>query len=302
MKSKSILYFSGIEVASLLLFVVLCSFFIYIVISYFKFKSQEGMAVNSPKKEVGVVCMMKKPKNLETWLNKHRELGIHHFYIRIEDTPELLNYLQVQDDVTFMDGKGNEYNSYNVQQKRQDNMVDHYLKIAQNDGNNIQWLVHIDCDEILEGDLEEIKNLPDDVHTFWFENKEAKFSKVPEQKDNCFNASKFYKCSEHPDKCVSYGNGKSGAKVCKQTRGNGPHRCKSIDPKGKEIKLENIYVKHYESCDLETYKRKFKRMANQDNNTSNDIPFSYYKDSIDAINQKDDTLLKNVFEKYRVEK
>ena len=38
--------------------------------------------------------MMKSPKNIDTWLRKHRNLGIQHFYIRLEETPDLEEYLK----------------------------------------------------------------------------------------------------------------------------------------------------------------------------------------------------------------
>jgi len=36
---------------------------------------------------IAIVSMMYKPKNVESWLEIHRNLGISHFYIRLENTP-----------------------------------------------------------------------------------------------------------------------------------------------------------------------------------------------------------------------
>jgi len=238
-KSLSYKYASFIDLAALLFFTLIGSLFVYIIIHYFQWKSQEGFLENkndykNDNKEesvkIGAVTMMKDPKNLETWLQMNRKAGISHFYIRLEESPDVLPFLQEQEDVTIVKGKSSGVNEYNEIQTRQDLMVNDFLEQAQTDGNQIQWIIHMDADELIEGDLDEIRQQPENVHTFWMQNEEAKFDKIPRKQDNCFVASKFYDCAERPDKCVSYGNGKSGARVCKETSANGPHRCKYFKP------------------------------------------------------------------------
>ena len=113
---------------------------------------------------------MYRPKNVETWLEIHRKLGINHFYIRLEDTPELVEYLGSQPDVTLMVASSNrDSNQYATLQTRQIETVDKVIDLCRQKG--IEWLIHIDCDEILEGDLNEIYNLPKNVGTFWMQNR-----------------------------------------------------------------------------------------------------------------------------------
>jgi hypothetical protein len=205
--------------------------------------------------------------------------------------------LQSQKDVVVQIGKSTGENEYNEIQVRQRKMMNEALKSAKTD--NIQWIIHIDSDELLVGDLNEIRELPEDVRTFWMQNEEAKYAKIPRAADNCFTASAFYNCAEYPDKCVSYGNGKPGGRAELDVSEHGPHRFKSNAKNAREVKVK-VIVQHYESCDFEMYKNKFKHLANQDEKTRKDIPFSYYKESIDAAKQPGDEAMERVFTKYRI--
>ena len=64
------------------------------------------------------------------------------------------------------------------------------------------------------------------------------------------------------------------------------------------IKLKDLEVEHYESCDFDIYKDKFKGLSVQDKN--NNIPFSYYNESIEAAKENDDNKLREIYSKYRV--
>ena len=43
---------------------------------------------------LGVVCMTKQPLDFFAWLRHHRRTGVEHFFVRVEDTPELARALQ----------------------------------------------------------------------------------------------------------------------------------------------------------------------------------------------------------------
>ena len=233
---------------------------------------------------------MYKTKNIETLLQIHRNLGISNFYIRLEDTPELINYLKSQPDITLEIGTSNASNQYNSIMDRQLKMANDALKLCKND--NISWLIQIDCDEILEGDINEILNLPDSVDTFWMQNHEAVYSGIPNTTDNCFQAKYFKDCGKLNSNCVSYINGKGGGRTIPSVSSDGCHRFK-----GKfEIKLNNMIVKHYESCDFEQYIKKYQRY--QKGVILKDIPFPYYRERILAKDDKEK--LKKVYERYRV--
>ena len=158
-KSLSYQYASWIDMAAFALFAIVCAMFVYIIINYFQWKSTEGFQEEEPDK-IAAVTMMKNPKNVETWLKKNRASGIGHFYIRLEDSPDVLSYLNDQSDVTVHVGKSKGINEYEDIQHRQVKMVDECLEKAQTDGSNAKWLIHIDADELIDGDLDEIRQQP----------------------------------------------------------------------------------------------------------------------------------------------
>ena len=305
---RSIQFRNWIDFAVIIMLVFIGIAIYTMITRYFKWKSEqvqdelrqiEGF-VQEEKTNIGIVSMIKQPKNLDTWLQKHRAIGIRHFYIRLEDTPELLDFLHDQSDVTLHVGKGTGVNEYTEIQKRQNVWVDDALKLAENDNIGVEWLIHIDGDELLEGDLHQIQDFPDSVRTFWMQNVEARYERVPEKEDNCFSAKCFINCAEHPDKCVSYGNGKGGGRVATDVSANGPHRFKSSKSDSDE-NIDGIVVQHYESCDFEQYKQKFQRLSVQDNKKGggDETPFSYYNESIAAA-KKGVHELKEIYTKYRI--
>ena len=251
---------------------------------------------------IAIVSMMKNPKNIDTWLAHHRVMGISRFYIRLEDTPSLEGYLAEQPDVVVWNGKSTGKNEYTDKQRRQDDLVNGALKQAAEDG--MAWLIHIDSDELLSGPdgvLDEVRALTENVRVFWMQNEEAKFATIPQSTDQCFAAAKFVNCSVKPDQCASYGNGKGGGRVAPDVSAHGPHRFKTNRLGAKEPKLSKLIVQHYESCDFDMYKEKYRGLAVQDRDEN--IPFSYYKDSIEAakkVGAEGDEALKRVFLQYRV--
>ena len=237
---------------------------------------------------VALISCIYKPKNIETWLQIHRNFGISRFYINLENTPELVNYLKEQPDVSLSVSNSDNKNNYLSLQDRQVEFIQKALILAKKD--NIDFVVHIDSDEILEGDINEILSLPPDVSTFWMQNYEAVYEKIPDKSDNCFQAKKYLDCSN--EICASYINGKGGARVIPSIKVIGPHRFAGTE---KEIKL-NIIIKHYESCDFDQYIKKYKNLL-KDVDLSK-IPFVYYRKSIENSGNIDK--LKEIYTKYRV--
>jgi len=248
------------------------------------------------KQEIAIVSMMKSPKNLETWLQIHRAIGIARFYIRLEETSDAEAFLQSQPDVHLQIGESTGINEYKEIQTRQNVWVNEALRLGQVDG--MSWLIHIDSDEIVEGDLDIVRRLPETTRTFWMQNVEAKYAAIPRAQDNCFTAAQFVNCAEPGSSCVSYANGKSGGRCSPDVSAFGPHRFTTLKKGGDDPKLEGIVVQHYESCDFAMYKEKYAGLAVQDQD--NDIPFPYYRDSIEAAKTGNDSELERVYAKYRV--
>jgi hypothetical protein len=264
---------------------------VLLLIIFKKYKNKNNKSSFGSTNNVALITLMYKPKNVETWLDLHRSFGISHFYIRLEDTPELIDYLESQPDITLMVASSDkDKNQYLTLQTRQIETVDKVLNMCKQD--NINWLIHIDCDEILSGDINEIKSLPESVGTFWMQNIEAVYNGVPGASDSCFKAKYYKDCGDSNSNCVSYVNGKGGGRIRNDVSCNGPHRFKSNSD---EVKI-NVVVKHYESCDFDQYLKKYTRLKKGVNLET--IPFEYYRESIKANGSKDK--LKNVYKKYRV--
>jgi len=274
---------------------------ILLVLSIFalkdKYENFEESYKPNNKLRVGIACMMRKPRDIQDWLNYHQSLGISRFYIRLEDTDELVNTLSSLSNVFLEVGESTGRDEYKVQQYRQCTFVNKMLKKAEED--NIDWLFHIDCDELISGDLNELSKLDDSVRTVVLNNIEAVYEDIPRDNDNCFKAVEFKDCSDPNSGCVAYVNGKSGGRVASDVSCYGPHRFKS-NRNGAIEKTISLIIKHFESCNFEIYKSKFKRMANKGGDV--EIPFPYYNESIEAAKEDNDSLLENVFRKYRVKR
>lgn len=245
--------------------------------------------------KVAVISSIYKPKNIETWIELNRKFGISHFYINLENTPELINYLNAQPDVTITIASPNEKNSYITQQTRQTQFVTDSLKVAKHD--NIDFIIHIDSDEILKGDINEIKSLPRDTLNFWMQNYEAVYSKIPSKSDNCFQAKRYRDCST--ETCASYINGKGGARIVSELgkiKPFGPHRFVVSGDQNFGVKLNKVKVLHYESCDFDNYVSKYQKYAKGADLSK--IPFVYYRESIENAENLDK--LKEIYTKYRV--
>ena len=238
---------------------------------------------------VALVTLIYKPKDIQRWLDLHRTFGISHFYIRLEDTPELITFFQQQPDVTLLiassEGEKNQFTSL---QQRQIDTVNKVIKTCKE-----TFLIHIDCDEVLSGNIQSIRSLPESIGTFWMQNYEAMYEHVPTETDTCFQAKKFIDCSK--ERCASYINGKSGCRISAPgVTMAGPHRFKS---NLKDEFMKEIIVEHYESCDFGQYIKKYQRLAKNGSDLKK-IPFQYYRESIEA--NGDTTKLEEIYKKYRV--
>lgn len=144
---------------------------------------------SSKKPRIAIATMMRKPIDLPLWLKHHRTLGINLFFIRLEDSPGWEDYLHSQPDVIYEIGQS-EINNYLTQQHRQINFVNQTIKKCKQ--KNIQWLFHIDSDELLNGSLDFLKNIPQHIKCLTYENAEALFD---ENEQHCFSAKTFLRCN-----------------------------------------------------------------------------------------------------------
>jgi len=288
--------------------IYLCIFAISLVLlkHYLRFKrrprweivdidSQEnfGEEPTPPECKVAIACLMRKPVDLSQWLEHHRQLGVSHFYIRLEDTREQEDFLKAQDDVSLTIAESDKSgNNYETLQTRQIEYVNKSLKDAKT--LKIDWMFHIDADELLHGSLNFLDTLDSKYKNVWMENAEAIFNldKKDQQNSTCFSTSKFLRCSNGAP-CRSYVNGKAGGRVVDGVGLKGPHnfhyRGKHTGDHVFNIPFNTLHVLHFDSCSFSAWVEKFHHLGKKKNDK---IPFTYYNESINAVEQAFNTYKK----------
>jgi len=252
-----------------------------------------GNKHQSPKKRIGIANMMKNPVDLPLWLKYHRNLGISKFFIRLEDSPSWEEYLKDMDDVYMEAGASDESgNNYTTVIDRQVKFVNSILRDTQKT-RDLDWLIHIDGDELIHGDIDSLMRLSDDVKTVKFINAEAIF-KEPKKRDSCFSATNFLRCDQGAP-CKSYVNGKAAGRTndlnvylagCHDFGYKGD----SSGVSNYKMPFETLHVLHFEGCSFGGWVEKFYHMSKGD---KGDMPFPYYKESIVATKKAHDMYKEN---------
>lgn len=239
--------------------------------------------------KIAIASMIMKPVDLSIWLDHHRSIGIKLFFIRLEDTPELIDYLEKQPDVILEIGEIDKNgNNYLTQNYRQDNLVNNSIQKCID--LNYDWIFHIDSDELLDGNFLFLNKLPKEIKCLKLLNAEAIYN---EDNKTCFSSSKFLKCIQGST-CRSYSNGKAGGRVEKGLASFGPHTFSYYNNYDNSvtynIPFEDLHILHFDSCSFEKWVSKFK---NYNVNNKSDIPFVYYNESMEIVNNAFD-----IYKKY----
>ena len=233
---------------------------------------------NKPTSTVGLITFMRKPIDLSLWFKHHRLLGVTHFFIRVEDTPELEDYLQNQKDVTFEMGESNkDGDNYMTLFERQITFINSTVNKAKS--MNIDWIFNVDVDELLHGTLQILDTIDSKYKCLKLENAEAVFR---EDEPTCFSAIKFLRCGKSAP-CRAYANGKSGARAEDGVESRGVHNFayngQTEGPNIYDVPFEDLHILHFDACSLGSWVEKYYHLSK---NSKKNIPFPYYYQSIDA--------------------
>lgn len=242
----------------------------------------------SRPRKVALVSTMRKPEELFVWLRHHRAFGISHFFIRTEDTPGLEDFLSTQQDISFEIGRSDAENNYMSVLGRQTDFANRSLKNAREMG--YEWIIHIDADELLDGSLDFLFSLEPHYKCLKIENAEATYE---ENNESCFSTQRFVKCSAAGSKCRAYANGKAGGRTEYGVKVSGVHDFYYSDDASHTyaVPFDTLHVLHFDSCSFGTWAEKFKHYGK---NKKDDIPFSYYNESITATGEAFKTYKKHV--------
>lgn len=276
MSLQQTMSFIGISMI-IIMFVVLYMVWKYRLLKQNVQESFQTVSSIKPSTKVAVAVLMRKPVDIFLWLKLHRNMGISHFFLRIEDTPGLEDFLITQKDITFEMKTSSKGNNYETLQQRQIDFVNQSIKQSKKMG--ISWLFHIDADEVLEGSLHFLDTLDEKYKSVKIENAEAIYQ---EGEETCFSAKKFLKCSENGASCRSYVNGKGGGRVMEGVALAGPHNFSYQGKIGDEatykVPFDQLHILHFDSCTFGSWNEKFQHLSKDAKN----IPFTYYNDSVDA--------------------
>lgn len=241
---------------------------------------------------VAFATFMRKPIDLPLWLKYHRKQGTRRFYIRLEDSPSWEEYLKNMPDVVLEVGSSDKSgNNYSTLIDRQRDYVNKILRKIRETGD-VDWLIHIDADELLYGDISEILRLPDTIKTVKLENAEAVFK--DEDQETCFSAKNFLRCGRNAP-CKSYVNGKSAGRAQDaEVALAGPHdfayRGEISGDFQYNMPFEKLRILHYDSCTAGSWIEKFIHLSKNDKGEN---PFPYYKSSIESVKKAYDVYKEN---------
>jgi len=268
-----------------LLFIIVVLLILLLYISVKLWWNSKTSAINFfNQKRVAFASLMRNPVDLPLWLKYHRKIGIKKFFIRLEDSPSWEEYLRDSPDVILEIGKSDETgNNYSSLIDRQKEYVN---KILKNVGQlyDIDWLIHIDADELLHGDINKLISLSEKYKTVKLENAEAIFDE--KKQDTCFSAKDFLRCSNEAP-CKSYVNGKpAGRTQDPNIILLGPHDFGYKNEINGEFKynmpFDDLHILHFEGCSFGGWVEKYYHLSKND---KKDMPFEYYKESMETAKQ-----------------
>ena len=232
---------------------------------------------------IGIAVMTRNPIAFETWLEHHRNIGIIHFFIRVEDSPQITKLLSMdrwKDHVTVTYATGSP--QYFTQMDRQNRHVNDSIRAARALG--LTHLVHIDDDELIyraagkEAFHSQLSVMG--ANSIKMRNIEAVYEKS--DCNNPFKSTKTF-CT-NPKLFSAYGNGKSiGSLDYTDLKAHGPH---IFTGKQETIPSYFALVIHYESSCFYKWKQKFSSYANDspDACKKGKIPFKFYCESLNSVN------------------
>ena len=238
-----------------------------------------------PKSRIAIATLMRSPLELPYWMQRYRDQGVVGFFIRLEDSPNWVRYLQDQPDVFDLEiGQSQPGTSnYHSLMDRQQTYVDKVLHDLAG-AHDIDFVLHLDQDELLDGSLDVFDLMQQDIKTVHLENFEAVYD-VDSQSSACFEAVEFVRCKH--SKCRSYANGKGGGRPMNDVSFAGPHyfkyREQMTGAHHREIPPDVLRVLHFDSCTLGAFVSKFHHIGKKVD--LKNIPFSAYPDAIRASTQ-----------------
>ena len=252
---------------------------------------------NKAPKAIAICSMVRKPFNFDTWLEYHFNKGIEYIFLRVEDTPELKEIVDKYPNKVFAKYYNDidNLNNYQTIQTRQANFIDETIEESKQ--LPIEWIFHIDSDELIwskEPLLKILTPIPKRYGYVHLQNFEAVY---PEDSlDNPFIKTNRFVGSGNGN--LSYGNGKSVGRVSDSLKISCPHY---FTGKVYELSNELASILHFDSMTFEIWYDKFSNLSNITEKNFKQIPFKFYRDSIEIIREGDVEIARAYYNKMKVD-
>ena len=211
---------------------------------------------------IAICSLVRNPFNFDTWVDYHKSIGISKFLLSVEDTPELKEIIDSYDDLieveyVSMDSKDKFYDrNYWTLMDRQKTFVTKSIEKCKS--LSIDWLLHIDTDELLwcgDSILDLLVGIEPDVDYIHIKNYEAVYSF--DNLENPFLQTNTFISSD----MMAYNGGKSMGRVSPRLEFGGPH---AFNGKYHNIETKRSVILHFESATFEKWYDKFSNKSNFD--------------------------------------
>ena len=263
--------------------------------------------------KLGIVSLQRKPPDVLNWIRYHRDVGITHFYIWLEDSDDLVPVLQqaardygvqMYTEIGKVDRAAED--NYSDLMTRQKNFVNRMLEKGRKDG--VDWLFHIDDDEVLHPRSDAswadvMKKVAPSCASVHMTNWEG-FSPAQPAGAWLSDSGVRYMTSTCKHLYAAYTNGKSASRTTRGQTSWGPHHFSG----GKECELSEAdgVVLHHDSLamgpeDLPPKTWVEKNLLRAHSNMAS-IPFEAAKESVKAVTSGSPAAQAYTLERFRSQK
>jgi len=231
-------------------------------------------------------------------------MQVRHVFIDVEDSPQFDEVWQTlskadQDRVTVWragptgsNGDARPADDYTTLQNRQ--LAAMRQAKAKSKELGVDWLIHIDDDELLYAPLhrpigEILASVPQGFNQAYIPNVEAIYKSA--EVNSCFTETNRVNMNRYT--FVSYANGKAAVRVSDDDAvPAGPHQWRTsqgVEVSSIHLDAETfgspLWLVHFESCPFSRWEDKYYELGNTSPEKVKGIPFKFYKESITRMQQ-----------------
>ena len=284
------------KIIKIILIILIVLLLIYIIRRIWSYINENYETKVSKKYiKIGIATTLKNPHKLNDWIKYHLSIGFSKLYIVFDDENEefeLINPLYINNVMIIKSDKN--WRKELEQLPNMEQFINDKKEVMSRQilnftncrnyayKDNIDWLLHIDADELFypeKSTVQEVFNeeVTDTFDVITFKNYEM----VPKRDDyeNCFINGVDFKTNT--GSFNAYSNGKSAVKVRSPAAIAGVHdfsgNMKLIPPYGK--------ILHYPSCNFDEYINKYKILGKFSDKWWDNvqIPFKFHTESRDLV-------------------